>query len=203
MGPESRRSPDAVAAPLSARPHPLTPPRRRSAGGRVAGFGLLLSCLLLSGCYSTRTQLPEHARSIAVPVFANKTYCEDYARKVEVEVTEAARKTFLQTGQLKIAGRESADLILEGTILKHERRALRVDRYGEPAETQMRILAQISLYDVKDAKYLFQNAVVANDDDKYESGAYNLRRGEDESLGRQKATEDLGRAIARRVLDHW
>ena len=200
MGQEGRRSADPIAEPLS--------PMRRARCSRAARCASLASAvlclpLLLPGCYTARNQLPDHARSIAISVFGNKTYYEDYTRKLEVEVAEATRKTILQVGQLKIAGRENADLILEGTIIRHERKALRVDRYGEPAETQLRIVAQVSLYDVKDAKYLFRNVVVANDNDKTESGSYNLRRGEDENLGRQRAVEDLGRTIARRVLDHW
>jgi hypothetical protein len=160
-------------------------------------------CLALWGCYTTRPNLPAHATSIAVPMFENRSYFDDYVRGLETEVTKSVRKAFLQNGRLKVEGREHAALILEGEVLNLTRKPLRVDRYGEPAETQIKVSAKISLYDVKESRYLFRRVVLTNEATKPESGVYNLRRGEAESLGRERAIEDLGRAIARRVLDRW
>jgi len=156
------------------------------------------------GCaYTTRNALPPHAKTIAVPVFANKSYVSDYTRQLEVEVTEAVRNTFIQTGELKLAGRENADLILEGEVGTMGREVLRSDRFGDPAEVRLTLHARISLYDVKEARHIFKHELVTNTEKKEESGVYNLRRGENEALGRQKAVEDLGRMIARRVLERW
>ena len=76
-------------------------------------------------------------------------------------------------------------------------------RRREAAETRIVIHAQVALYDVREAKYVFKKTQIANDAEKAESGVYNLRRGEYEGLGRKKAIEDLGRTIARKVLDRW
>jgi outer membrane lipopolysaccharide assembly protein LptE/RlpB len=158
----------------------------------------------MSGCaYTSRNALPPHLKTIAIPVFHNKTYVEDYTRKIEVEVTEAVRNAVVQAGELKLANREDADLILEGEVTKMEREVLRVDRYGEPAEVRLTIRARISIYDVKEAKYMVKNALVTNSEKKNESGVYNLRRGEYEKLGREQGVEDLGRIIARRVTERW
>lgn len=170
-------------------------------------LGLLLSALSLlslSGCaYTTHNALPPHLKSIAVPVFTNKTYIEDYTRHLEVEVTDSVRKVFVQTGELKLAGREDADLILEGEIEKLDREILRTDRFGDPAEVKVVVRARISIYDVKEAKYLVKHQIVTNLERKSESGVYNLRRGEDESLARTNAVNDLGQVIARRVVERW
>jgi len=168
----------------------------------VAACVLVAACL--SGCsYTTRNALPAHAKTIAVPVFANRTYVGEYTRKLEVEVTEAVRNAFIQMGELKVAGRENADLILEGEITKLDREVLRNDRFGDPAEVRLTIRARISLYDVREARHLFREQLVTNAEKKEESGVYNLRRGESEASGRQKAVEDLGRMIARRVVEKW
>jgi GTP cyclohydrolase FolE2 len=165
---------------------------------------VLLSLLLLSGCtYSTRNALPAHHKTIAVPVFNNKTYVEDYTRHLEVEVTEATRNAFIQAGELKIAGRENADLILEGEVTRQDREVLRMDRFGDPAEIRLTLRARISLYDVKEARYLLKDQLVTNAEKRSESGVYNLRRGEYEHLARTKAVEDLGRMIARRATERW
>jgi len=167
----------------------------------------LFSVLLvssISGCaYRARNALPNHMKTIAVPVFANKTFIEDYTRKLEVEVTEAARSAFIQAGELKLAGREDADLILEGTVTKLDRELIRANRFGDPSEVRLVIRARISVYDVKEAKYLFKDVLVSNSDKKEESGVYNIRRGEDEAAGRQRAIDDLGKMIARRITERW
>jgi hypothetical protein len=158
----------------------------------------------LSGCaYTTRNALPAHAHTIAVPMFRNMTYVRDYTRKIEVEITEAVRNTFIQTGELKLAGRESADLILEGDVTDFQREVLRADRFGEAAEIRLVIRTRVSVYDVREAKYLVKDRLVSNTEMKSESGVYNIRRAEYENLGRQKAVEDLGRNIARAVTERW
>ncbi len=164
----------------------------------------LALAILISGCaYTTKNGLPPHLKSIAVPVFNNKTYVEDYTRKLEVEITDATRKVFVQSGELKLAGREDADLILEADVEKLDREILRTDRYGDPAEIRIVIRCRMSLYDVKEAKYLLKNLLVTNGDRSSESGVYSLRRGETEDLVRVKAVEDMGRVIAHRVVEKW
>jgi hypothetical protein len=166
----------------------------------------LAAVLLLTatGCaYTTRNALPRHVKSIAVPVFANKTYVDEYTRKLEVEVTNATRNAFIQAGELKLAGREDADLIVEGEITRMDREPIRVDRFGDPAEVQLTIRARINVYDVKEARYIIKDRLVVNNVKKNESGVYNIRRGESENYGRAQAIEDLGRAIARTVTERW
>jgi hypothetical protein len=80
---------------------------------------------------------------------------------------------------------------------------MRTDRFGDPAEVRLTVRARISIYDVKEARYLLKDQLVTNTEKKNESGVYNLRRGEYETLGREKAVEDLGRTIARRVTERW
>lgn len=167
---------------------------------RFAAFFILLAA---AGCYTTRPNLPKHAQSIAVPVFGNKTHYHDYTRKVEVELSEGVRRAFLSNGRLKVVPRDEADLILEGVVLKFERQTLRSDRLGEAVESQVRILCRVSLYDVREAKYMFKDFAVTNDQGRPDSGAYNLRRGEMEQFGRDEALEHLARNIADKVLDRW
>src|SRR5258708_6884072 len=95
-------------------------------GMKVAVCCAAVLMALMSGCaYSSRNALPSHLKSIAIPVFKNKTYVTDYNRKLEVDVTEATRNAFIQNGELAVVGRESADLILEGEVTHVEREVLR------------------------------------------------------------------------------
>jgi hypothetical protein len=159
---------------------------------------------LAAGCaYSTRHALPAHIHSIAIPEFRNRTYSSDYARHIEVEVTEATRNAFIQTGELALAGRESADLILEGEINYVDREVLRSDRYGEAAEVKLLIKSRISVYDVKEAKYLIKDQVVTNIETTNENGTFNIRRGETENWARDGAVAKLGQAIAHAITERW
>ncbi len=172
---------------------------------KVVGVGLAaLVITVLAGCaYTQRNSLPPHLKSIAVPVFKNKTYITDYNRKVEVDVTEAVRNAFIQNGELAVVGRETADLILEGEVTHIERDVLRSDRFGEAAEIRLLIKARISVYDVKEAKYLIQNEMVSNIEKKSESGVYNIRRGESENIGRHDGVDELGQVIAHAITERW
>src|SRR6185295_2540822 len=145
---------------------------------KIVAGGLALSFVVLLGscAYTTKNALPAHVHSIAVPVFKNKTHVTDYNRKVEVDVTEAVRNTFLMNCEWSVVGKEQADLIVEGESTQVDRETLRSDRFGEAAEIRLTIKARISVYDVKEAKYLLQNHLVTNNDKKSESGVYNLRR---------------------------
>ncbi len=181
--------------------------RRATQGSAALAGALLLAAVCgllgLQGCYSSKTRMPESLQTIAVPVFANKTYLVEYTRKLEVDVTNSVRTALLQQNRLKLAGREGADLVLEGDVLRVQRTPLRTNRYGDPAEVQYRVVVKVSLYNVRDAKYVFKDLTLASDTRRPSSGTYDLRRGEDEALGKKAAVENLGRNIAQYVFDHW
>ena len=74
-------------------------------------LALLALALVLAGCgYSLRGSLPGHIRTVAVPVFANKTQ----QPAVENFLTRAVVDAFVTSGRLKVVRPEEADSILEG-----------------------------------------------------------------------------------------
>ena len=103
----------------------------------MAGLACV-ALVLAAGCaYTTRHALPAHIHSIAIPEFKNKTFSQDYSRHIEVEVTESTRNAFIQTGELALASRESADLILEGEVTYVDREVLRQDRLRRAAKIEI------------------------------------------------------------------
>jgi hypothetical protein len=157
----------------------------------------------LSGCLSPHTNLLEAHQRIAVPLAENQTYDTEYNRGLEVEVTEAVRRTFIQDARLSLVSRDEADLLLEVRITKLERSPVRADRYGELAEGQILLTARLTLTNLRTGKSYFRDRAVRNDGERFESGLYSIRRGQNEEQGRARAVEDLGRSIARQVLDYW
>ena len=79
--------------------------------GALATLAAVLLVPLSAGCgYSLRGNLPGHLKTVAVPVFANRT------REPAVEniITRAVVEAFTTNGRLHVVRPEEADAILEG-----------------------------------------------------------------------------------------
>lgn len=85
----------------------------------------LLMATLVSACgYQATglksTHLPEHIRSLAIPVFEN-TSTEPVLQR---SLTEALRRAFINDGRLQLAGENRADLVMKGTLTRYSIRAV-------------------------------------------------------------------------------
>ena len=75
----------------------------------------MLMLLLLSGCGYTlvgQGNLPEHIKTIAIPIFQNETLEEG----IEETLTNAVIQEFVKGGKVKLVAESKADAILSGTI---------------------------------------------------------------------------------------
>lgn len=85
----------------------------------------LLMATLVSACgYQVTglksTHLPEHIRSLSIPVFEN-TSTEPVLQR---SLTEALRRAFIHDGRLQLAGEKRADLVMKGTLTRYSIRAV-------------------------------------------------------------------------------
>ncbi|MEX2214669.1 MAG: LptE family protein [Phycisphaeraceae bacterium] len=95
---------------------------------------------LLSGCGYTHTALfPENIRSVAVPIFDNRTV---QYRGLERDLTEALIKEIETRGtQMKVVRSDEAESILTGSILQVQQRVLSLDRVaGLPADVEVTVI---------------------------------------------------------------
>ena len=97
----------------------------RSFGQRTLAGALLLAGLAggLAGCaadprdgYSTMSLYPDEVRTIAIPIFENKTF----SRGVEFDLTNAVIQTIETRTPYKVVTRDRADTILLGQITEVE-----------------------------------------------------------------------------------
>lgn len=92
----------------------------------LASHSLLLT--LTSGCgyrVAGRVELPPDSRTIAVPVFYNKTF----EPILEQSMTSAVKQEFNTNGRLAVVNNpRDADLVLKGTILSYGLTPLSFDR---------------------------------------------------------------------------
>jgi outer membrane lipopolysaccharide assembly protein LptE/RlpB len=81
-----------------------------------AGHLILLGLFILTSCgYHLRgkeTNLPPEIRSVAIPIFANRTL----ETGIETQVTEALVEKFISAKRLPVTTQSSADALLTGTV---------------------------------------------------------------------------------------
>jgi outer membrane lipopolysaccharide assembly protein LptE/RlpB len=118
---------------------------------------LLLGTLLLAGCgYQVRgreTNLPPGIHSVAIPIFANQTD----QTGIEADVTEALAAKFSSTKQLSVTTRNSADVLLTGTVISFSTTPVAVATSTQVStEYRATIIVEFVFQTVKDGKILFR-----------------------------------------------
>jgi len=99
--------------------------------------------LLLAGCYGfSGSSLPDHVRTLAVPVLTNETL------EVEVnqELTEALTEKFVQDNRLRVVQRD-ADAILSGAITGYEERVFGFNSEQQATEYLVVVTVNLALRD--------------------------------------------------------
>ena len=127
---------------------------------KALGFGLVLLCMTLWGCgYQMTgrgaTQLPPHLKTIAIPLFENKSR----EPAIQRPFTEAVRRAFITDGRLKLVNdRAGADLVLTGTLTKYSIRAVSFNDLDVAIEYWVTLGANIEVKDrVNNQTYLKQS----------------------------------------------
>jgi outer membrane lipopolysaccharide assembly protein LptE/RlpB len=118
------------------------------------GALVALSALLLgAGCgYSWRGTLPEHIRTVGIPVFANRTQWPN----IETALTAAVASAFATDGRLKVVNPSEADAILEGEIVNYQVTVLAFDSNANPQQYRLFVTVNVSFRDVRRGVMLFE-----------------------------------------------
>lgn len=169
-----------------------------------------LFIVILVGCgYTTGSLLPPRLKSIYVDNFKNridigKEVTESaqytlYRPGLENDITEAAVERFVFDGNLRIASKEDADLILRGSLVDYSQEALRYDGSDNVEEYRIRITVDIELVDVANDKLLWKEAGFAGESTYKTTGRFAAS----EDTARDEAIEDLARRIVERTVEGW
>lgn len=122
-----------------------TPKRGRAASLRVVV--VLLMGWMAVGCgYTQRELFPEQYRTVAVPIFENRT---GY-RHVETDLSEALIKQIERRTPYKVVAPATADTILQGTITEVDQTQLSRRREGGvPEELEVRVVVSFEWKDLR------------------------------------------------------
>jgi len=160
-----------------------------------AAIALVTSfCLLAAaGCgYTTASLHDEKYSTIAVPIFANKTFY----RENEFEITEAVKKEIETKTRYKVVNKDEADTVLEGEIVGIRQPVLTEDAEDRIAEQQFALTVHVIWRDSTTGKIIreFLRTVEREAD---------LRRGETLGTAASEAYADLAEVIVESLEKEW
>ena len=160
---------------------------------------LTAGALVLAGCgYSLRGSLPEHIRTVAVPVFTNKTQ----QPAVENFLTRAVVEAFVTSGRLKVVRPEEADSILEGEIVGYQLDSLSYDPRANVREYRLTVTLNLQFRDVRQNVMLLRREGVQEKADFRVAGQVAATITSEEFALRLAAV-DIGRAIVNLAVDRF
>jgi len=165
--------------------------------------------LLIAGCgYSTRSLISARYKTIHVMPFKNKvdygteTVRNLYIPLLEVDVTNEVIDRFLFDGNLRIAKKDKADVILQGELVNFERQALRYveDDTDTVREYRINIIVNLKLYEPGIEELpIWEEANFVGDATYFVSGT--LAKTESEAI--DDALKDTARRVVERVIEDW
>lgn len=100
------------------------------------------------------SSLPDHIRTIAIPVFENNSSEPNIHR----EATNAIRQAFISDGRLKVVDTKQADLVVQGTLNYYNLRAVSFSGSDAATEYIVQLGVHVEALDqVKQKKFLEQD----------------------------------------------
>jgi hypothetical protein len=121
---------------------------------------LIISLLLISGfteCYKpvTKSQLPTHIKTVAVPAFQNNAL----RFKIEHRFTDAVIKELIRRGHgLRVQNeREGADAVVDGVVKSFTFSGVLLDDQGRARVFEVTIVAAVTVRDQVENRVLYDN----------------------------------------------
>ena len=167
---------------------------------------LLLSFDSASCGYTTKSTLPARLKSINVERFENKiSYTSDstqrnlYIPLLEVDIQKGIVDRFLFDGNLKIQDADGADLILKGSLINYDRRALRYTDGDDVQEYRIYLSVSLTLVDNETDEVLWEEPNFTGEATYFVTGS--LAKSEEAAI--DEAVVDLARRIVERTVEDW
>jgi hypothetical protein len=124
--------------------------RRRRAG---RALGLILGAVVLAGCGNgTRGSLPDHIKTVAVPIFKNRTL----EPGVESAITSGVVNAFSSGGRVKVVPIDQADAILQGEVVAYSLEGLAFNQNANVQAYRLRLVLNVEFRDVKRSAMLWR-----------------------------------------------
>jgi hypothetical protein len=155
--------------------------------------------VLLAGCgYSTRGSLPDHIKTVAVPVFKNRTL----EPGVENAITSGVVNAFTNGGRVRVVPVDQADAILEGEVVGYSLDGLAFDRNANVRAYRLRLVLNVEFRDVRRSALLWRQEGLEETSDFQVEGQVSdtVARGQGAVL---QAASEIGRKVVNLAVDRF
>jgi hypothetical protein len=165
------------------------------------GAGVLLLGIVVAGCgvYGfSSSLLPGHIKSVAVPLFENRTERGDLATALADSLTEA----FIDNHTLQVVGEKAADSSLEGALLEYRRQPFTVDENEQVLEYKVEILVEVRFVDIRKNQVIWEEPKLV----QWATYVFTPRPGEQpesEEVGIGRVVAKLTDDILNRTVEGW
>ncbi|PIP19634.1 MAG: hypothetical protein COT38_05470 [Candidatus Omnitrophica bacterium CG08_land_8_20_14_0_20_41_16] len=174
---------------------------------------LLAICYMpyaIMGCgYTTRSMISDKFLTIYVAPFINKIDITSegnaankyrlYRPMIETEITKYVTNRYLFDGNLKPTKEELTDLVLKGEVVEFRKSPLRYLDNDEVSEYRINLVVNISLWDKKENKLIWQENNFTGDTAYFITGS----QAKSEDTAVTDALTDLARRIVERTVEQW
>ena len=167
--------------------------------GRLGGLALAVAILGLGACgYSFRGTLPSHIKTVAVPIFLNRTQ----EPGVDSIITKAVAQAFATNGRLRVVRPADADAILEGEITNYGVAPIAYDPALNIQLYRLVVVLNLRMRDVRRNTVLFQQANVTEQADFRVAGPVSDTIAREETALTQ-ASGEIARSIVSLAIDRF
>jgi len=167
--------------------------------GRLGGLALAVAVLGLGGCgYSFRGTLPSHIRTVAVPIFLNRTQ----EPGVDSIITKAVAQAFATNGRLRVVRPADADAILDGEITSYGVAPIAYDPALNIQLYRLVVVLNLRMRDVRRNTVLFQQTGVTEQADFRVVGPVSDTIAREETALTQ-ASGEIARSIVSLAIDRF
>lgn len=166
---------------------------------RAVALGLGLLAAAVAGCgYSFHGNLPEHIKTVAIPVFANKTG----EPTVENFITGAVVEAFSTNGRLRVVRREEADALLEGEVVGYTVQSIAYDSQANVRQYRLLVTMNLRFHDLRRNAVLFEEQGLREKADFQVQGAVSQTISREASAVRAAATV-IGQAVVSLTVNRF
>jgi outer membrane lipopolysaccharide assembly protein LptE/RlpB len=153
----------------------------------------------VGGCgYSLRGNLPGHIKTVAVPVFKNRTSSPG----VENFLTGAVVEAFSTNGRLRVVGTAQADSVLEAEVTGYQVQSIAFDPRANVQQYRLVVTLNLRFRDLKRDTVLFEQQNLQERSDFRTLGVVSQTISREETALRAAAT-DIARAIVALAVDRF